>query len=367
MNRLGIVAEGIMKRPGPARSPVRAPLRIRLLASVALCTLLAAAAALATPAEPVAPADQPTAASDGGDRLLAAIVKVRMSALEDARTTAALGREREGSGIVIDAQGRVLTIGYLVVEAARIEITTIDGKRLPATLAGYDHGTGLAVLQPLGKPEVPALPLGHSDKLAERDPVLILPFGGQEAASLAFVASRRPFTGNWEYLLESAIYTTPPAMNWSGAALVNRDGELVGIGSLFVRHSVEGTLPVPGNLFVPVDILKPILSDLIATGRPAGPARPWLGLATEEVEGHLVVSRVSPESPAEQAGIHDGDIVVAVGKEVVRSQAELYRRIWALGPAGIDVPLRILQGAEVREFHLQSVDRLDYLRRAPTY
>lgn len=350
-----------MKLPGPALSPVRAPLRTRLLACLALCTLLAA------PAASAATTEEATAAREGSDRLLAAIVKVSMSALEDARTTPALGSEREGSGIVIDTQGRVLTIGYLVVEAARIEITTFDGKRLPATLAGYDHGTGLAVLQPLGKPEVPALPLGRSDSVAERDPVLIVPFGGQESASLAFVASRRPFTGNWEYLLESAIYTTPPAMNWSGAALVNRDGELVGIGSLFVRHSVEGTMPVPGNLFVPVDILKPILADLIATGRPAGPARPWLGLATEEVEGHLVVSRVSPESPAEAAGIHGGDIVVAVGADAVRTQSQLYRKVWSLGPAGIDVPLRVLQGSELHDLKLHSVDRMEYLRRAPTY
>ena len=345
--------------------PLRKAVRATLLAIVALCALLATPAATAAQS---AGADSGQAAPAGdGDRLLAAVVKVKMSALEDARTTPALGNEREGSGIVIDAQGRVLTIGYLVVEAARIEITTLDGKSLPASLVGYDHGSGLALLQPLGAPGVPALPLGRSDSVAERDPVLVVPFGGQEAASLAFVASRRLFTGNWEYLLESAIFTTPPAMNWSGAALVNRDGELVGIGSLFVRQSVEGTTPLPGNLFVPVDVLKPILADLIATGRPAGPPRPWLGLATEEMQGHLVVSRVSPESPAEQAGVRDGDIVVAVGKEPVRSQAELYRRIWSLGPAGVDVPLRILQGAEVRELRLHSVDRLDYLRHAPIY
>lgn len=352
------------------RAPPAPPLRV-LLATLSAALLAAVLLAL-----PVAPAiadgapettPAPPATETSEDTMLAAVVKIRMTALQDARTNAQLGTEREGSGIVIDGQGRILTIGYLVLEAASIEITTAKGKRLPATLVGYDHGSGLALLQALGPTGVPPLAIGRSDKLSERDPVLVLPFGGHDAASLAFVASRRPFAGNWEYLLESAIYTTPPAMNWSGAALLNRDGELVGIGSLFMRNTLDTDTPLPGNLFVPVDILKPILGDLIAQGRPAGPARPWLGLATDEVGGHLVVSRVSPESPAEAAGIHDGDIVVAVGKEPVRNQADLYRRVWSLGPAGVDVPLRVLQGAEMRDLRLHSVDRLQYLRRAPSY
>lgn len=314
-----------------------------------------------------APARAESATAASIEATLAAIVRVEMTALADARTRPMLGGEREGTGIVIDDAGHVLTIGYLAIEADSIRITTADGRTLPAALAGYDHASGLAVLHAVGKLQVKPLALGASAAVAEEDPVLVVPYGGREMARLAFVASRRPFSGSWEYLLESAIYTTPPAANWSGSALIDRAGQLVGIGSLFVRNSAETEQPIPGNVFVPVDLLKPILADLIKKGRAPGPARPWLGLSTEEVEGHLVVSGVSPEGPADAAGIRRGDIVVATGNDAVRTQAELYRKIWSLGPAGVEVPLRVLQGAHLRELKLRSVDRLNYLKRAPAY
>ncbi len=313
-------------------------------------------------------------AAEEGDRsaaapveeTLSAIVQVKMRALPEARTRALLGAERVGSGTVIDAAGHIVTMGYLVMEADSLEITTAEGKHVPATLAGYDHASGLALLRAVGPLGVKPLALGASESLAEREPVLVVPYG-PDAARLAFVVSRRPFTGNWEYLLESAIYTTPPANNWSGSALIDREGRLVGVGSLFVRDSAQTDTPLPGNLFVPVDLLKPILSALIEKGRPPGPARPWLGLATEEVEGHLLVTRTSTEGPAEQAGIRVGDIVVSVGRDPVHNQAELYRKVWGLGPAGVEVPLRVLQGADLRDFKLRSVDRLDYLKSAPAH
>jgi S1-C subfamily serine protease len=196
---------------------------------------------------------------------------------------------------------------------------------------------------------------------------MVLPAGGRDAASLAYVVSRRKFTGSWEYLLESAIFTAPPTLQWAGAALVNREGRLVGIGSLLVRDALDEGSQVAGNMFVPIDLLKPILPDLIAKGRRSEPARPWLGLATDELQGHLVVSRVSPEGPADRAGIRSGDIVVGVGGNAVQSQEELYRKVWALGPAGVDVPLRVLQGADLRELKLHSIDRFQYFREKPTY
>lgn len=331
----------------------------RLLFFVALGMFVFVPAGLAAQERAESPAS--------AEEMLSAIVQVKMRAVADARTRPFLGAEREGSGIVIDEAGHIVTIGYLVIEADSLEITTADGKHLPAALAGYDHASGLALLRAVGSLGVKPMVLGASESLAEQDPVLIAPHGGRESARLAFVVSRRLFTGNWEYLLESAIFTTPPASNWSGAALIDRQGRLVGVGSLFVRDSAQTDALLPGNLFVPVDLLKPILSDLIRKGRPAGPSRPWLGLATEEMEGHLLVSRVSPEGPAEKAGIRTGDIVVSVGREAVRNRAEFYRKVWGLGPAGVDVPLRVLQGADLRELKLRSVDRLDYLKTAPTY
>jgi len=315
---------------------------------------------------------QGTAAQAAGDTprfedTAAAVVHVRTRALAEARTREALGAEREGSGIVIDEAGHVLTIGYLVIEAGSVELTTGDGRSVPGAVAGYDHASGFAVVRALAPLGVKPVALGTSEGLAVQDPVLVLPFGGHHAARLAFVVSRRSFTGNWEYLLESAIFTTPPASDWSGSALVDAEGRVVGVGSLLLRDTTDDERVVPGNLFVPIDLVKPILADLIRHGRVQGPARPWLGLSAEELQGHLLVGRVSPDGPAERAGIRNGDIVVAVGKDAVRTRAELYRKVWALGAAGTEVPLRVLQGAEVRDIRLRSMDRLDYLKTIPTY
>lgn len=301
------------------------------------------------------------------DQMLGAVVKVRSKALEDARSNVSLGRSREGTGVVIDDQGHILTVGYIVIEAEAIEVTTGDDKTVPATLVGYDHASGFGLLRAQAPMGVKPIALGQSAGLAVREPVMILPYGGREAASLAYVVAKRQFTGSWEYLLDDAIFTSPPTFSWAGAALVSRDGKLVGIGSLLVRDSVAPGTPLPGNMFIPIDLVKPILTDLIAKGRAAGAARPWLGLATEELQGRLFVTRVSPDGPADKAGIKRGDIVVGVGTDAVKTHEALYRKLWAVGAAGADVPLKLLQGAEVREVKVHSIDRFEYFRAKPIY
>lgn len=315
------------------------------------------------PAQSGAPAKSDRQAED----TVAAIVKIKVTALSDARTTPFLGSEREGSGIVIDDRGHVLTIGYVVIEADSIQITGADGKTVPARLVGYDHASGFGLLRATLPLKVKPVPMGISAAVADRDPVLVVPYGGREAARLAFVVSRRAFTGSWEYLLDSAIFTTPPSDQWAGSALIDREGKLIGVGSLLVRDSAETETPIPGNMFVPIDLIKPILAGLIEKGRAPGPARPWLGLSTEEVQGHLLVSRVSPEGPAARAGVRPGDIVVGVGAEPVRARADLYKRVWGLGSAGVNVPLKVLQGTDVKDVKVRSIDRIEYFRSKPAY
>lgn len=306
-------------------------------------------------------------ASGEAEDMISAIVRVKMKAIPGARSNATLGGTREGTGVVIDDKGHILTIGYIVIESEAIEITTHDSRTLPATLVGYDHATGFGLLRATAPLGVKPIALGQAASLEDREPVMILPSGGRETASIAYIMSRRQFTGSWEYLLESAIFTAPPTMHWAGAALVNREGRLVGIGSLLVRDTIEAGSPMPGNMFVPIDLLKPILPDLIARGRRAEPPRPWLGMATEVVQGRLFVTRVSPESPAERAGIRAGDIVLGLGAEPVKTHEELYRGMWGLGAAGVEVPLKILKGADVRDLRVRSIDRFEYFRDRPTY
>jgi serine protease Do len=296
------------------------------------------------------------------------ILKVRTRAVPNARSSATLGQEREGSGVIIGDDGLVVTVGYLIVEADEVSLVDGQGRVFPARVVAYDHATGLGLLRAIVPISSPPLPLGESAKLATRDPVMIVNHAGVDDVTLAFVVSTRPFTGNWEYLLEQAIFTSPPTTNWSGAALVNRNLELVGIGSLIVREaSSTGDSTLPGNMFVPIDVLKPILADLVRTGRRAGPARPWLGVSADEIQGRLMVSRVSPEGPGDEAGIKVGDIILGVGGDGVRTQAEFYRKVWGRGAAGTDIPLRVLQGVDVRELQVHSMDRVEYFRPKTTY
>jgi S1-C subfamily serine protease len=315
-------------------------------------------------------AQDKAAARDEAAETLSAIVRVSAKILPGARSAATLGSQREGSGVLV-REGYVATIGYLVIESEAVEVTGADGKSVPATLAGYDHASGFGLLKLLAPVAGKPLPLGDSRKLAPRAPALVASWGGSDRVQLVNVVSRRPFSGSWEYLLDAAIYTYPPVMNWSGAALIGATGELLGLGSLIVADALDGAAaggaPAPGNLFVPVELLNAILEDMIQGGKAAGPARPWLGMNTEELRGRLFVTRVSPGSPADKAGIRGGDMLVGIGDAEPSSLADFYRRLWARGAAGVEVPLRVLQGTQVRELSVRSIDRVEYFRARPNY
>jgi S1-C subfamily serine protease len=179
------------------------------------------------------------------------------------------------------------------------------------------------------------------------------------------VVFRGEFTGYWEYLLDNAIYTTPPYADYGGAALIGRDGKLLGIGSIFTRQTIAELGAVACNMFVPIDLLRPILSRLIATGRSGEPPQPWLGLRIDEVHGRLVVTRVTREGPAEKAGIGSGDIILKVDQKAVQGLADFYRQVWSLGEAGVEVPIAVLQGIEIRDIVVQSENRNQYLMMNP--
>ena len=300
------------------------------------------------------------------EELVAAVVRIKTYINPDGQTVQSLGREREGSGVVIDEDGLILTIGYLMVEAHAAEITTNAGRTVPATVVGYDHETGFGVLRAIEPLKLKPLAFGRSAEINERDPVLIASYGGPAMVAPAYVVAKREFAGSWEYLLDEAIFTTPPHPAWSGAALISRDGRLIGIGSLIVGDTAGTGEATPGNMFVPIDRLPPVLGDLIADGHVAGPARPWLGVAAADVSGRLMVSRVTPGGPAEVAGIRKGDEIVAVAGEPPRSLADFYRKVWATGAAGTTVPLDIAQGGAKRRIGVKSINRLDHLKLKST-
>lgn len=341
-----------------------------------IAALLLLAALDAYPATPTPGGQVPAAsavASPEGERAaravldaIDAVVRIKVKAVPEARSLRTLGREREGSGILIAPSGLILTIGYLVLEADTIEITDNFGKTVSATVAAYDHASGFGLV----KPNIPlaakgAIP-GNSSEVGAAEKLIFATYGGKENASLATVASKRRFAGYWEYLIDDAIFTVPPRGDHSGAALINREGKVVGIGSLIVADAAMPNRRAPGNMFVPIDLAKPIVAEVATSGGAREATRPWIGLSTQEVEGRLFVLRVQEDGPAAAAGLKTGDIILSVGGDKVESLEQFYTRLWSAGKPGTAIRLNVLQGASVREVEVRSMDRQQFMRGKPS-
>jgi S1-C subfamily serine protease len=294
-----------------------------------------------------------------------AVVGVKVKALADARSNATLGQEREGSGVMIGKDGLVLTISYLVLEADQVEVVDHHGQKVPATIVAYDHATGFGLVRPLAPIAARPIRLGSAAPVSQLDRLMIVTGGEEQNISIATVVSKRLFAGYWEYLIDDAIFTSPPRLDHSGAALINKEGELVGIGSLFVLDALAPGEKLPGNMFVPVDLLRPVLDELVRTGRHSAGRRPWLGVNSLEEDGRVKVVQVNEESPAAQAGIEAGDIILSIDGESIDSLQGFYQALWARGPAGVTVSLRVLHGPNVRDVTVNSIDRADFMKKRP--
>ncbi|MEO8739870.1 MAG: S1C family serine protease [Casimicrobiaceae bacterium] len=296
------------------------------------------------------------------DAVLRSVVLLRAEIPDDAYTAQILGTERVGNGVVIADDGLILTIGYVITEAETIWITTNDGAVVAGHALAYDFATGFGLVQPLGRLGLPPLRRGSAAATRAGSNVIVIGSGGRAHAVNASIFAKREFAGYWEYLLDEALFTAPAHPQWGGAALVGGDGRLIGIGSLFVQEALDGEI-VQGNMFVPVDLLEPILDDLLKFGRSARAVRPWLGMYTAEAEGGLVVGGLAKGAPAESAGVRVGDIVLEVGGERARGLADLLRKTWSVGAAGVEVPLTLARKAEVMQVRVRSADRHDFLRK----
>ncbi|MFL2655514.1 MAG: S1C family serine protease [Alphaproteobacteria bacterium] len=297
------------------------------------------------------------------DSVLSSVVSLRATIPEDAYTAPLLGTEREGQGVVIDDSGTVLTIGYLVTEAEEVWLIGNNSKALPAHVVAYDQETGLGLVQALGNLELPAAEIGESFPVAVGEPIIMAGQGGTEEAVNAQVVSVREFAGSWEYLIDDAIFTIPAHSKWSGAGAFNRLGQLIGIGSLYIQQVIPGEDQIDGNMIVPIDILKPIYDDLIKLGRPGKPPRPWLGMTTAEADDKLVVAGLSKRGPAMRAGVDLGDVIIGIAGEPVKSLPTMFRKIWALGSAGVTVPLTLERDGQTMSISIDSSARQEYLKK----
>ena len=307
---------------------------------------------------------QPNAAEAAFDlpRAFDAVVRLAARIPDDAFTAPILGTEREGNGVVIRDNGLIVTVGYLITEADAIWITTNDGRVAPGHPLAYDFATGLGLVLPLQPLGLAPMPLGTAIDVRVDDDVYVIGHGGRAHALKAEVFARREFAGYWEYLLDYALFTSPPHPEWSGAALLDAGGRLIGIGSLFVQEAEDDEVR-KGNMFVPIDELVPILDDLVRTGRPAAPPRPWLGMYANEENHRIVVGGLAPGGPADVAGVRQGDIVVAVADQRVSTLAELFRAVWKMGSAGTEIPITLTRNGATLPVNIRSADRNDFLKR----
>lgn len=308
---------------------------------------------------------------DALTRANAAVVGVKVTAADGARSAETLGQRRAGSGVVIGQDGLILTIGYLMLEAGQIEIVTQDNKTLPARAVAYDLATGFGLLRPLLPLRgIPAATLGNSRELQPGETLMAMtgPQGNEDGdVSMTRLVSKRAFSGNWEYHIDTALFTSPPVLasggNHSGAPLFNSRGELLGIGSLFVSNAADDNIRLPGNMFVPVDLLRPILAELQQSGTSVKSRRPWLGLTSNDQGGRVQIMRVSQDSPAQLAGLEAGDVVLAVDGASVATLEAFYKKLWDRAAPDAEIRLTVLQGAEVKTIVLRAQDRLLTLKK----
>jgi S1-C subfamily serine protease len=291
---------------------------------------------------------------------LNAVVSLTSRTPENAFTAQTLGTERAGNGVLIRDDGLILTIGYLITEAESVWIVDNNGKACAAHVVGYDQETGLGLVQAMGRLDIKPLKIGNSATLSEDEPVIFAGSGGCENAMCAEIVSTREFAGYWEYVLDQAIFITPAHHNWGGGAMIAMDGTLRGIGSLFVQQAHDGETPLNGNMVVPIDLLAPIMDDLLMYGKINKPTRPWLGILTTEVNDHLMIGGLAHGGPAEKAGLETGDLILEIDGRPVNELVEMYRFIWASGNAGVDVPMEILRDGESIHIQVRSASRSDF-------
>jgi S1-C subfamily serine protease len=293
------------------------------------------------------------------DTILRSIVTVRASIPDDAFTANALGTSREGSGVVIRDNGLVLTIGYLITEAEEVWLTDHNGRVIPAHALAYDQETGFGLVQALAPLSLPAVAFGDAARAMAGDPVVLADGIGQAVS--AYIVTKQEFAGYWEYLLDEAIFTAPAHPSWGGAALIGQDGRLLGIGSLRLQMSRAGEI-ADINMVVPIDLLPPILDDLLTRGQVAKPPRPWLGAFSAESNGEVVVMSVAEGSPAAEAGLRQGDIISDVRDGEVDGLADFYRKLWQ-NPAGAEIPLRVVRDGRDTWLRVKSADRNSFLKK----
>lgn len=275
---------------------------------------------------------------------------------DDAITADLLGTERHSHAVQVTPEGLLLTVGYSVMEASEVWLTNRRGQTAEAIILAHDYDSGIALLKPtvaLGSAYFETTTL---DTLHGGDQMQVIAANDKQSHPVE-LASIQEFAGRWEYVLDRALYTLPLFDRWSGAALLNAEGKLCGIGSLALGIRAQNQEIAAGNLFIPVELVMPHLQHMQEHGQKPGTLRPWLGALIEEQDSEIYVVGIYNDAPAAKAGMQPGDIIISVDRQPVHSMAGFFRTIWHYGPAGTSIPITISDGKDTREVVLDTTDR----------
>lgn len=269
-----------------------------------------------------------------------------------------LGTERMGSGTVVDPAGVILTVNYVVNGADSITVTLADGKQYPGQLMAQEFDSGIALV----KIDANDLPfLRPAETVTVGQPAFMIASSGQHnrRVSDGCVTSLEGYDGQWEYMLEKSIRVSAFNPGFGGGTLADSRGRLLGVVSLNLNDIGKFTMAIP------VEYYLRDADELRNFGRVRSrPARPWLGLYSQAMGGHLLVTGVTPSGPAETAGLKQGDVILTVDDQEVQTRPQLYRELWKR-QAGDVITFRVIRGDGSMDVQVPSIDRWDRNQNNP--
>jgi S1-C subfamily serine protease len=320
-----------------------------------LLALLVPAASLAAPNEPpspIVPANSDKAPAHL-QKIIPAVVGIHSKIPLDRPSVLTLGPLRWGSGVIYDPQGYILTVGYIVSDAAEIQVSLQDGRTVPARLVGVDAQSGIGVIKMEGEGPWPAAPLGDSTRAAVGDTTATLGVDSDKklVVTQGSIQEIKRFAGYWEYMIDRALIVAPYNPSFGGSPLVNGRGEVIGVTSLRLGETPQV------NLAIPIEYFIAVREELLAKGGlPSRPPRPWIGVYTVPTPQGLIVAGGSPTGPAAEAGFQRGDVIVRLNGQSVEGQEDFYQKLWQT-KVGDEIAIVVLRENKFEILKLKTVDR----------
>ncbi|HEV8441451.1 MAG TPA: S1C family serine protease [Methylomirabilota bacterium] len=291
-------------------------------------------------------------------RLLPSVAYIHVDVPSAHPSTRHLGDERMGTGTVVDREGLILTVNYVVMGGKTIDVTFGRGRSQRAELIAQDFDVGLALLK-VKRQGLPAAQMVSSEGLERGTPVFGLSSMGPRERRVAggIVTYLGEFEAYWEYLLDRGIVSSAANPGFGGGPMFTLRGEMVGIISLNLSEISRNSLAIPTECY------QRNRAELLRHGRVVSrPARAWLGVFATPLEEGVAVAGVVPNGPGARSGMQEGDVIVSLDSQEVPTRKDLYLSLWRHGP-GEKIALEVLRDSELRVVHVTGGDRAEFYKQ----